>query len=72
MTCYECCNFYLEGCFGNYSMCMCKIYGSLDCDQNERRPDTAAKSCPNYNITPQEQKQKIIKWNKIPEPFIDF
>ena len=72
MTCYECCNFYLEGCFGNYSMCMCKIYGSLDCDQNERRPDTAAKSCPNYNIIPQVQKQKIIKWNKIPEPFIDF
>lgn len=72
MTCHECCNFYLEGCFGSYSMRMCKIYGSLDCDQNERHPDTAAKSCPNYNIIPQVQRQKIIKWNKIPEPFIDF
>ena len=74
MDCYQCCNFYRMGCFGGYNMCMCRIYGSLDIDQNERHPDTAALTCKMYNIPPklEEQGARLPKWNKIPEPFVDF
>lgn len=74
MNCYSCCNFYKEGCFGSYSVCMCKIYGSLDADQRKRHPSTAAINCKMYNIPPKTKTRKNLpKWEeKIPEPFIDF
>lgn len=73
MNCYQCCNFYYEGCFGGYSACMCKVYGSLDVDQKERHPNTAAQTCKMYNIPyNSDETAKLLKWNKIPEPFIDF
>lgn len=72
MNCYQCCNFYRDGCFGGYSMCMCKVYGSLDADQRERHPSTAALTCKMYNIPPKSEIVEPPKWNKIPEPFVDF
>lgn len=46
--CYDCGHYYKEGCFGGYSACMCRIYGSLDCDQKERHPDRTADTCKDY------------------------
>ena len=46
--CYDC-----EHCssshFCGWTSYMCKIYGSLDIDQQERHPDKTANTCPNYN-----------------------
>lgn len=47
IRCRNCKNFYTDN-FCGYSACRCKIYGSLDVDQNERHPDTAAKTCPDF------------------------
>ena len=46
--CYDCANFYHGGLFCGYDPCMCKKYGSLDCDQEERHPDYTADTCPDY------------------------
>ena len=46
-SCYKCINFY-QNTFCGYSACRCKVYGSLDMDQKERHPDTAAETCPEY------------------------
>lgn len=73
MNCHQCCNFYYEGCFGGYRVCMCKVYGSLDVDQRERHPSTAAQTCKMYNIPyNSEEPVRLPEWDKIPEPFIDF
>lgn len=45
--CYNCSNFYYD-CFCGYNACSCYIYGSLDMDQHERHPDTAAETCAEY------------------------
>ena len=72
--CYNCCNYYKEGCFCGYSASMCKIYGSLDMDQTKRHPDTAAETCPMYNIIQIPTKDKPIKIATLEafEPFQDF
>ena len=70
--CNKCCNYYRQGCFGSYVASMCKVYGSLDCDQKERHPDTTAETCPMYNIEFVKVKEKTnIDLTHI-EPFIDF
>lgn len=46
-TCYNCCNFY-QSWFCGYGQCCCKVHGSLDVDQNERHPDTAAATCTEF------------------------
>lgn len=46
--CYDCAHYYEEGCFGGYYACMCRIHGSLDCDQRERHPDRTADTCKDY------------------------
>ena len=52
---------------------MCKVYGSLDVDQRERHPSTAAQTSKMYNIPyNSEESVRLPKWDKIPEPFIDF
>lgn len=43
-TCYNCRN-YFTSYFCGYEQSLCHIYGSLDCDQDERHPDTAAANC---------------------------
>lgn len=50
--CYDCSNFYYD-CFCGYKACSCHIYGSLDMDQHERHPSTAAETCAEY-----EEKEK--------------
>jgi hypothetical protein len=45
--CYNCESFYRSW-FCGYGACECKIHGSLDVDQKERHPDTAAESCPDF------------------------
>lgn len=45
--CYNCRNFYRDN-FCGYSACCCKVHGSLDVDQRERHPDTAAETCGEY------------------------
>ena len=45
--CYNCTNFYYD-CFCGYNACNCKVHGSLDVDQHERHPDTAAATCDDY------------------------
>ena len=45
--CYNCENFYYD-CFCGYNACSCRVHGSLDVDQKERHPDTAAESCAEY------------------------
>ena len=45
--CYDCGN-YFESYFCGYNSHECRVYGSLDMDQNERHPDTAAENCKNY------------------------
>ena len=48
--CYDCTNFYRDH-FCGYAACNCKVFGSLDCDQKERHPDTTAATCPEYYVT---------------------
>lgn len=45
--CYGC-KHYFESYFCGYVSSNCRIHGSLDIDQHERHPDTAAKSCAEY------------------------
>ena len=45
--CYTCENFYTSY-FCGYDACRCKVHGSLDVDQHERHPDTAAETCREY------------------------
>ena len=45
--CYNCAHFFRDH-FCGYAACNCKIYGSLDCDQKERHPDTTAATCPEF------------------------
>lgn len=42
------CPYYYTTYFCSYESPRCKIYGSLDMDQKERHPDTAAASCKMY------------------------
>lgn len=46
--CYNCKEFYQDW-FCGYGACRCKVYGSLDVDQHERHPDTAAATCDKFN-----------------------
>ena len=46
-----------------YESCHCKKYGSLDIDQHERHPDTAAQTCPDY-IEKMNPKDKF-EWNNV-------
>lgn len=46
-VCYNCKHFY-QSWFCGYGQCVCKVHGSLDVDQNERHPDTAAATCAEY------------------------
>ena len=45
--CAHCKHYFNETTCG-YTSSNCRIYGSLDCDQNERHPDTAAETCPDF------------------------
>ena len=45
--CIYCKQYFNETTCG-YTSSNCRIYGSLDCDQNERHPDTAAATCPDF------------------------
>jgi hypothetical protein len=45
--CSNCINFFTSN-FCGYNACNCKIYGSLDVDQKERHPDTAALTCKDF------------------------
>lgn len=42
------CKYYFTETTCGYTSSNCRIYGSLDCDQTERHPDTAATNCSNY------------------------
>ena len=55
--CYGCVN-YFESYFCGYNESRCKVHGYLDVGQNERHPDTAAASCPNYAPKPPEAKKE--------------
>lgn len=46
-SCYGCKNFCYSR-FCGYDACYCKVHGSLDVDQHERHPDTAAATCMEY------------------------
>lgn len=59
--CSNCKNFYTDT-FCGYNACNCRIYGSLDVDQKERHPDTAAETCKEYS----EKKPIAIGYS---EPF---
>ena len=71
-TCYSCCNYYREGGVGGYLSSNCKVYGSLDCDQKERRPDISAETCEMYNIEFFTKKEPVFIDFKNFEPFINF
>lgn len=43
-TCYNCINYYTSTLCAYNASC-CKVHGSLDLDQHERHPDTAAETC---------------------------
>lgn len=45
--CYNCEHFF-QSWFCGYRQCLCKVHGSLDVDQHERHPDTAAATCAEY------------------------
>lgn len=45
--CVYCKNYFNETTCG-YTSSNCRVYGSLDCDQNKRHPDTAAATCPDF------------------------
>ena len=44
------CQHFCTSYFCGYEQSICKIYGSLDMDQNVRHPDTAAENCGDYMI----------------------
>lgn len=46
-TCYFCTH-YRTSYFCGYIQDICEIYGSIDCDQRERHPDTEATQCKNF------------------------
>jgi len=46
-VCYNCKN-YFTSYFCGYEACCCKVHGSLDVDQHERHPDTAAETCAEF------------------------
>lgn len=48
--CSNCINFFTSY-FCGYDACNCKIYGSLDVNQKERHPDTAALTCEDFMAT---------------------
>lgn len=65
--CYTCGN-YRESLFCGYISSHCEIYGSLDVDQHERHPDTAADTCedfapkkPKRPPTEKERIQRMIR-----------
>ena len=45
--CYDCTNYYKSTACG-YNSSYCKIYGSLDADQDKRHPDKTADICEDY------------------------
>lgn len=45
--CYDCIN-YIKDCFCGYEASNCKIFGSLDCDQDKFHPDVSADKCNEY------------------------
>lgn len=45
--CYNC-EHYRTSYFCGYEQCICTVHGSLDVDQHERHPDTAAETCAEY------------------------
>lgn len=47
-VCYNC-RHYKTSLFCGYISSHCEIYGSLDMDQHERHPDTAAATCDKFN-----------------------
>ena len=55
--CYNCTNFYYD-CFCGYNACNCKVHGSLDVDQHERHPDTAAANCDDFRPVKPKQKEE--------------
>lgn len=46
-SCYAC-DHHREGLFCGYVSHDCTVHGSLDVDQNERHPDTAGATCPDF------------------------
>lgn len=61
-SCYNCDN-YISSYFCGYYSSHCKIHGSLDMDQHERHPDTAADQCAEY--TPKKPKQPETPEDRI-------
>lgn len=64
--CYDCGNFSLSY-FCGYESCNCKIFGSLDVDQQERHPDITAETCPEFTPKkkkPLTEKERIKKWQR--------
>lgn len=53
--CYNCEHFY-QSWFCGYGQCVCKVHGSLDVDQHERHPDTAAATCAEYK--PKQKREE--------------
>lgn len=45
--CYDCINYY-SSYFCGYSQSLCRIHGSLDCDQTQYHPDRTADICKDY------------------------
>ena len=62
--CYDCIHYYKQGCFGGYSMSMCGIYGSLDCDQKERHPDRTADTCKDYTTERNDYNKQYSQFKK--------
>ena len=60
--CYDCHNFF-QSYFCGYNSCNCKIYGSLDVDQHERHPDSAAETCEEF--TPKKPKEPPTEKERI-------
>lgn len=54
--CYNCEHFY-QSWFCGYGQCVCKVHGSLDVDQHERHPDTAAAACAEYK--PKQKREEV-------------
>lgn len=65
--CYDCDHFFTSY-FCGYEACRCKIFGSLDVDQNERHPDTTAENCPEFEPKkpkkPQTEEDRIRKMQR--------
>lgn len=58
--CYNCVNFYQDY-FCGYAACNCKVYGSLDVDQNERHSDTSAETCKDYKDRQEETSREQLR-----------